>query len=136
MAILGISLRRTEDSALFGAAKAGSVAVTLQLFQQVTVKHNHHSTHAITWSESLSVSGGSKRPKKILEVLDKLVDMFVEDFLVAQSGKKMRMFVTPPFPIQQRKNEQVIGQLFNSFSVFHSTGTSHEASRSLSLFPE
>ena len=88
LAILGTRLKRTEDSALFGTTKIGSVVVTMHLFQQVTVKHNHHSTHAITWSESLSVSGGSKRPKKILDALDKLVNMFVRDFTQNQSFSK------------------------------------------------
>ena len=87
-AILGIRLRRTEDSALFGAAKIGNVAVTLQLYQRVTIKLNNHSTQAITWSESQTISGGSKRPQKILDALDKLLDMFVIDFLAARSSEK------------------------------------------------
>ena len=65
-AILGVRLKRTEDAALFGTMKAGSVAVTLHLLQRVIVEHNQHSTHAITWSETLSISGASKRPKENL----------------------------------------------------------------------
>ncbi len=78
--ILGIHMKRTEDSALFGATTIGIVTVTLRLYQQVTIAHNRHSTQAITWSDSLSVSGGSKRPKKIFDALDKLLDMFARDF--------------------------------------------------------
>ncbi|GJL64672.1 MAG: hypothetical protein NPIRA04_33260 [Nitrospirales bacterium] len=81
MAILGIRVARTEDSAMF-VAKIGSVTVTLHLFQRVKVEHNQHSTQAITWSESRSILGGSKRPKKIFEALDALVKVFVRDFQV------------------------------------------------------
>jgi len=84
MAILGVKIRRTEDSAMF-VAKIGSVAVMLHLFQRVIIGHNQHATHAITWSESRSILGGSKRPKKILEALDALVAKFVGDFRATPS---------------------------------------------------
>ena len=84
-AILGIRLIRTEDSALFGATKIGSVAVTMHLFQQVIMKHNQHSTHAITWSETRSVSGASKRPKKIFDAVDQLLEAFTQDFIKVNS---------------------------------------------------
>ncbi|GJL54876.1 MAG: hypothetical protein NPIRA02_20080 [Nitrospirales bacterium] len=87
LAMLGIHVRRTEDSAMF-VAKIGSVAVTLQLFQRVKIVHNQHETHAITWSESQSILGGSKRPKKILEALDRLVEMFAHDFPVNRSPQQ------------------------------------------------
>ncbi|GJL52620.1 MAG: hypothetical protein NPIRA01_38470 [Nitrospirales bacterium] len=85
MAILGVRVNRTEDSAMF-VAKIGNVAITLHLFQRVKVERNQHSTQAITWSESRSILGGSKRPKKIFEALDALVKMFVRDFQVAPSN--------------------------------------------------
>ena len=87
-ALLGISLIRTDEPALFGVTKIGSVAVTVHLFQRVTIEHNQRSTHAITWSESRSVSGASKRPKKILAVLDQLLEVFTGDFLAVNSIPK------------------------------------------------
>ncbi|WP_447968521.1 hypothetical protein [Nitrospira sp. M1] len=84
LVILGIRVRRTEDSAMF-VAKIGSVAVALQLFQQVTITHNQHPTQAITWSESESILGGSKRPKKIFEALDRLLEKFAHDFRIDRS---------------------------------------------------
>ncbi|MCA9470922.1 MAG: hypothetical protein MRJ96_14825 [Nitrospirales bacterium] len=84
-ALLGIRMRRTEDSALFGASKIGVVTLTMSLFQPVTVKENQHVTHAITWNDSRSISGASRRPRKILEALDELLAAFVKDFAPAAS---------------------------------------------------
>lgn len=82
---LQVTIRRAEAPVFLGS-NINSFSISVKLFQQVVLPLTQQTTWAITWFESRSEIVGTRRPKRILAIVDELIQLFIQDFIAERDA--------------------------------------------------
>lgn len=82
---LQVTIQRAEAPVFFGS-NINNFLISVKLFQRVVLPSTRQDSWAITWFDSRSEIVGTKRPKRIIEIVDELIQLFIQDFIVGKES--------------------------------------------------